>query len=80
MPRFYILFVLVIGSLTAKAQVAKEKIIRDSLAIVQNDHERIELLIKLAKIVGTRSTDSAMQIGMNASLIAKKTENEKDQA
>lgn len=80
MLRYCIWFIITVCTLRVFGQASDEKVLRDSLIHTQNDHERIKLLIKLAKIIEPRSADSALQIATSASLIAKKTENEKDQA
>ncbi len=79
MLRLFIASLFILCFFQASGQ-ATEKQLRDSLVLVQNDKSKIDLLIKLARSVAVHSPDSAMQLAMNASLIAKRSENEKDLA
>lgn len=55
-----------------------EKQLRDSLSLVKDDNTKINLLIKLSKVVDAHSPDSAMLLAQNAMVIAKRSENEKN--
>lgn len=78
LPQFTLLLFLFFCSLRASCQVAEIKNLRDSLALVKDDHLRINLLIELAKKTAIYSPDSAMQLAMSASVIAQNSENEGD--
>lgn len=77
MLRLFIAALSIFCFLEATSQ-ANEKQFHDSLALPLNDKTKINLLIKLARQVATHSPDSALQLATNASLIAKRNENEKD--
>src|SRR5260221_1138057 len=68
---FFICFLQAAGQTT-------EKQLRDSLSIVKDDNSKVNLLIKLSRKVSVHSYDSAMRLAMNAMVIAKRSESEKD--
>src|SRR5260370_19827441 len=68
---FFICFLQAAGQTTEKQR-------RDSLSIGKDDKSKVNLLIKLSRKVSVRYHDSAMQLAMNAMVIAKRSENEKD--
>lgn len=77
MGRHLVAFAFALSFFQTSGQTT-EKQLRDSLAMAKDDKTRINLLIKLSRKVGTHSSDSAMQLALNAMVIAKRSENEKD--
>src|SRR5687768_3132345 len=76
---FWILFLILI-SIHANGQDTELKNLRDSLKVATKEKSRLKLLIALAKETAVTSPDSAMQLALEASMIAQKSESEKDMA
>lgn len=69
---------LILFSIQSFGQDMELKKLRDSLKIVSDDKARLSLLIELAKETALTAPDSALQLALEASMIAQKSESEKD--
>src|SRR5258707_14836091 len=77
MSRLFLASFFLLCFLQATGQTT-EKQLRDSLLIAKDDQTKVKLLLKLSRKVISHSYDSAMQLAMNAMVIAKRSESEKD--
>ncbi|MGC4022767.1 MAG: tetratricopeptide repeat protein [Cyclobacteriaceae bacterium] len=77
MVRVIAIIIFLIFSLQGFGQTS-EKQLRDSLSFITDDKTKIKLLVKLARKVMVRNSDSAIRIANNAAIIAKRLESDKE--